>query len=48
MNSSFTDGPDRIVGPERGAEAELGVKTGMLAPIDVTGFVQDVDFIRVE
>lgn len=48
MNSSFTDGPDGIVGPERGAEAELGVKTGMLASIDVTGFVQDVDFIGVE
>lgn len=48
MNSSFTDGPDGIVGPERGAEAEPGVKTGMLASINVTGFVQDVDFIGVE
>lgn len=48
MNSSFTDGPDGIVGPEGGAEAELGVKTGLLASIDVTGFVQDVDFIGAE
>lgn len=48
MKSYFTDGPDGIVGPEGGAEAEPGVKTGMLASIDVTGFVQDVDFIRGE
>lgn len=48
MSGSFTDGPDGIVGPERGAEAEIGGKAGMLASADVTGFVQDVDFIGAE
>lgn len=48
LPSSLTDGPHRVVGPECGGEAEVGVETGKLASINVTGFVKDVDFIGVE
>lgn len=44
----LTDGPDGVVGPECGGEAEVGVETGMLASTNVTIFVENVDFIGVE
>lgn len=44
----FTDGSNRILGPESSIETQVGVETRKFASIDVTGFAENVYFIRVE
>lgn len=44
----FTERSNRVFRPERSTETQVGGETCKLASVDVTGFVENVDFIGVE